>query len=335
MIKKVLRKKKPSEKLPTRITNDTVAEHRERVLAGGRKLKYPLQYTRNKLVRNAILISLAGLVALVGLVWLQLYVFKGTSDLAYRITRAIPLPVAKIDGEFVPYSDYLLYHRTTMAFLESQGSATNGAATANDRVQFQEKQALERAVEAAYVRKLAREANITVSDEQVNEVIEQQRAERGLSYDAYVAAISDGLKWTMDEVRQSIRTALLRREVSFNIDSQAAQTAQKVNTALMAGKSLEEVSADFGSAVDYRPAVVVPKDNSDGGLSTAAAKLDVGETSGSIKTSRGDGYYFITRHESNENELSYSYVKVPLTKFQNDFKSIKDSDKTIYYINLD
>ena len=57
-IKKILpRKKKEAEKLPTRITNDTVAEHREKVLAGGRKLKYPLQYTRRKLVRNTILIS--------------------------------------------------------------------------------------------------------------------------------------------------------------------------------------------------------------------------------------------------------------------------------------
>ena len=56
-IKKVLPgKKKETNNLPTRITNDTVAEHREKVLAGGRKLKYPLQYTKRKLVRNTILI---------------------------------------------------------------------------------------------------------------------------------------------------------------------------------------------------------------------------------------------------------------------------------------
>ena len=37
-----LRRKKEVE-APQRITNDTVTEHRKRVLAGGRKFKYPLQ----------------------------------------------------------------------------------------------------------------------------------------------------------------------------------------------------------------------------------------------------------------------------------------------------
>jgi hypothetical protein len=58
MMKKIFKKKpKQKKELPTRITNDTVAEHREHVLAGGRKLKYPVQYTRSALVRNTIIIS--------------------------------------------------------------------------------------------------------------------------------------------------------------------------------------------------------------------------------------------------------------------------------------
>ena len=121
-IKKVLPgKKKETNNLPTRITNDTVAEHREKVLAGGRKLKYPLQYTKRKLVRNTILISLGALVAFVVLVWVQLYVWRDTSEWAYRVTRVVPVPVAQIDGEYVRYSDYLLYYRSTVAVLENQG----------------------------------------------------------------------------------------------------------------------------------------------------------------------------------------------------------------------
>ena len=47
-MKKLLRKAlgknaPPPPETGGRITNETVAEHRERVLAGGRKFKYPLQ----------------------------------------------------------------------------------------------------------------------------------------------------------------------------------------------------------------------------------------------------------------------------------------------------
>ena len=43
MLKKTTKgKKKDKRSLPSRITNDTVAEHREKVLAGGRKHKYPI-----------------------------------------------------------------------------------------------------------------------------------------------------------------------------------------------------------------------------------------------------------------------------------------------------
>ena len=101
MLKKSAKlKKKDKRSLPSRITNDTVAEHREKVLAGGRKHKYPIQYSKHKLVWNTIFISIAGLIAVIVLLYLQLYVWKDTSDLAYRITKILPLPAGSVEGEF-------------------------------------------------------------------------------------------------------------------------------------------------------------------------------------------------------------------------------------------
>ena len=56
----IRRKKKEQAKVPPRITNETVAEHRERVIAGGRKFKYPIQYARHPLVFNATIIATVG-----------------------------------------------------------------------------------------------------------------------------------------------------------------------------------------------------------------------------------------------------------------------------------
>ena len=138
MLKKTTKgKKKDKRSLPSRITNDTVAEHREKVLAGGRKHKYPIQYSKHKLVWNTVFISIAGLVTVIVLLYLQLYVWKDTSDLAYRITKILPLPAGSVEGEFVRYSDYLLYNRGNMAVLKTQGQDQAG-----DKVAFQRQRAM-------------------------------------------------------------------------------------------------------------------------------------------------------------------------------------------------
>ena len=103
--------KRKKEQAPTRITNETVAEHRERILAGGRKFKYPIQYARHKLVINAILVSVAVAVLLIVIGWWQLYPMQNSSAFMYRLTRVIPVPVAIVDGEHVPYRDYLVQYR--------------------------------------------------------------------------------------------------------------------------------------------------------------------------------------------------------------------------------
>ena len=68
--------KKQPKKLPTRITNDTVAQHREKVLAAGRKHKYPIQYTKRRLVWITMFVSVAILAIFVGLGWAQLYLCR-------------------------------------------------------------------------------------------------------------------------------------------------------------------------------------------------------------------------------------------------------------------
>lgn len=336
MIKKIsnLKKKKEAEKLPARITNDTVAQHREKVLAGGRKLKYPHQYTRRTLVRNAIIIGVGALLLFVAVVGAQLYLLKDTSDWAYRVTRVLPLPVAQIDGEYVKYSDYHLYYRSTVAVLISQGHSVDSLS--NDRMKFQKQQAMDRALEDVYAKKIAQDKNIELpTDQQANERIDQQRKESGLSEGAYATAINDHLHWTMDELRLAMKNTILRQNVAYAVDSEAKKLSDSVEKRISAGEDLKTIAQSYDKSVEFQENVSVPKDNSDGGLSVAASKLEPGKTSKAIKTLAGDGYYFITRLSSDSNTISYSYIRVPLTVFAKDFKATKDSDSTKIFISLD
>ena len=61
---KLKRSKKQPAPAASRITNETIAEHREQILAGGRRFKYPIQYTKHKLIINTVLISMASIILL-------------------------------------------------------------------------------------------------------------------------------------------------------------------------------------------------------------------------------------------------------------------------------
>ncbi len=99
-MKKVFMRKKKQAK-SRRVTTDNLEEHREEVLANGRKFKYPFQYAKHKLVINTIIIGVVALALLVGFGWMQLYKLQNMGDIMYRFTKAIPLSVAKVDGHNV------------------------------------------------------------------------------------------------------------------------------------------------------------------------------------------------------------------------------------------
>src|SRR3979411_3287894 len=87
----------------SRITNETVAEHRERILAGGRKFKYPHHYPKHPIVLITLGIVLLSAASFFGFAFWQLYGAQNTGDFIYRFTQVLPAPVAKIDNRTVLY----------------------------------------------------------------------------------------------------------------------------------------------------------------------------------------------------------------------------------------
>lgn len=321
--------KKQPKKLPTRITNDTVAQHREKVLAAGRKHKYPIQYTKRRLVWITMFVSVAILAIFVGLGWVQLYLWKDTSDIAYRITKILPLPVANIDGENANYSDYLLYHRSSLAVLQTQGQSDQ-----KDKVKFYQNQSINKALEVAYAKRLARENNITVDDNKVQDLIKKQQESSKLSQSAYESVVKDNLHWSMDELKVAMKYTLLKQEVSFRIDKAADDLVSTIQNKVKSGKSLKDIADEMGNKVQSVFNLSVSADNSDGGLTKSATLLAKGKISEPLKTLAGDGYYFVTLNSLEDNTVNYSYVKVPLTEFNNRFNYLKNN-KVKYFISID
>ena len=333
-MKKLLKRSKSKSakktELPSRITNDTVAQHREKVLAAGRKHKYPIQYTKHRLIWVTSFVSLAILIGFVILGWIQLYVWKDTGDISYRIVKILPLPVATVDGETALYRDYLLYHRSTLGILKSQGQFDQ-----RDKVRFYQNQSVERAIEVAYARKLARENNVIVDDNKVNELIRQQRESSKLSESAYESVVNDNLHWSMSDLRIAMQHTLLKQEVAFAIDKTATNIVTQIQDKLKAGKQLTDISQELEGKAQGMFNVTISKDNADGGLTKAAATSSKDVVTGPIKTLAGDGYYFVVLNGTEGTNVNYSYLKVPLTEFTTRFNSLKKNNKITYYISVD
>lgn len=335
-------KKKPVEQAPSRITNETVAEHRERILAGGRKFKYPHQYVRHKLVINTIIISLATLLLVTLAGWLALYKFQNTSEFMYRITRVIPVPVADVDGEAVRYSDYLMRYRSQELWLRDKGQL--GVSKKDDKRQldFFKRQVMDGLEKDIYAQKRARALGITVSDQEVQATIDNNRhtATGEISQEVYDASTKDTLGYSPDEYRHIIRQALLRQKVAFAVDTKASDTKRQVEAALAKKKSrttLQDIQSTLkkkGLAVEFGASGLVPKNNQDGGLSQVAVDLKDGEIADAVKSTTGDGYYFVQRLSGNDRQVSYQYIKVPLTVFAEQFAGIQKQGKIHEHISI-
>lgn len=339
LLNKVRRRGKAEE--PGRITTETIAEHRERMLAGGRRFKYPVQYARHKLVINAILISVGVIILLVAFLGWQLYFIQNTSDFMYRVVKVIPVPVAKVDGQDVRFSDYLMKYRGSIRYLEEKEQINLNSEDGKSQSDFHKQQAMEDSIADAYALKIANEKDITVSDVELEALLKLQRnSSDGLTSEAsYDAVILDYYGWSPEEYRHVMRGKLLRQKVTYAVDTAAKKASVEVGKLITDGsadlkKIVETYNAGNGIQVAYGALDWVPRTNQDGGLTATATQLNKGGISSVVKSTTGDGYYFIKLIDINDTQVNYEYIHIPLSAFAKQVANLKGTGKVTHYITI-
>lgn len=342
-MKKLVNKirRKPEQEESTRITTETIAEHREKVLAGGRRFKYPVQYARHKLVFNAILIGVAVIILFIVFLWWQLYSVQNTSDFMYRVTKVLPVSVARIDGERVRYSDYLMKYRSSIHYLQEKEQVNLNSEDGKRQSDFVKQQAMEDALADAYAMKLAKENAVAVTDADLETFLQQQRnsADGQVSQRTYDAVILDYYGWSPEEYRHAMKAKLLRQKVAYAVDKQAEATADRI-AELVTGNNVNlksiaaKINTEDGAQVTFAAQGWVPANNQDGGLAVAAAALKKGSVSSVIASTNGDGYYFVKLVDRNDTQVNYEYIHIPLTAFEQQLQAIRNADTTKVHITI-
>ena len=315
---------------------EKVEERREDVLARGRKFKYPLQWTKHRVVVNTILIAVVTLAILVTSGWLALYQFGDTSEMLFRVTKILPVPVANIDGESVKFSDYLMFYRSGITAVERQDgqSVTEGDIDIL-RAQYK-RMALNSAEEYTYAAKLARELNITVTNEEIQNEFNRHLSIGGAerSEAGFMKIIEENFGLSREEYDRMIYLTLLKAKVETGIDTNANNLASQIENMLAEnGGSYSAVAAALGDAIEYQETGgMVSNQNIDGGRAAEAFKLEAGGQSGKFVSMNGDGYYFVKLIGKTDTEVDFVSIKVPFTEFDKRIGELRENGGVVEYI---
>ena len=337
--KKILKKSNTQETQVAKITNTTLEEQRKEILNKGKKFKYPVQYSKNRLVGNALIIALVILITGSGLLWYQLYKAQNTGEFIYRFTTVIPFPVANVDGENALYRDYLMEYRANMQIANAKKDEIESANNVKALSVLNKNKAMKNAIANAYAQKKAREMGISVSEKEIDEAFDAQRKTQNteLTESALYKIAADNYGLSPSEYRRMfIELPLLRRKVTAEIDKNAATTRDEVVKYLNDNSNdFSRAAEQFGDKIEYNKPGKVRKTNIDGGRSKVASQLNVGEVSKPFISNAGDGYYIVKLIEKNDNEISYESIKIKFTEFNSQLEKLEKEGKVKKYIKVD
>jgi hypothetical protein len=275
-----------------RITNETVAEHREEVLSSARKYIYPLQHSRGRIIKISTILFVTAIVVFFAYCGLALYKLRSSSTFIYEVTRVLPFPVAKAGSSFVSYENYLFELRHLTHYYEIQQKEDLNGKDKQHLVALRQ-ESLQKVIDDAYTKKLADQNHLSVSNREVNDQITLLKNQNRLGTNDQMLA--DVLKeywgWSFSDFRRELKMELLQQKVVAHLDSATQARAQNALAQIQSGQ-------DFGAVAGASSDDVATKANGGqyGGLISknnrnvppqvvdALFKLQPGQASGIINT---------------------------------------------------
>lgn len=339
----VSRKEKKSireDGLP-KITNDTVAEHREEVLASARKYIYPLQHSRHRIVIISVSIFVVALTVFLTYTLLALYKFHATSTFVYRITQVLPLPVARADSNFVAYENYLFEVRRYMHYYTTQQDIDFSSKSGKEQLADYQRRALDSVIDDAYVKQLAKKHGVSVSRGEVNDQINLLKSQNRLggSNQVFEDVLKEFWNWSIDDFRRELRQQLLAQKVVSKLDTETHKNAEAALGQLQGGAdfatvaktlSEDEVSkasgGEYGFMIERTNRDIQPK------VLEEIFRLQPGQTSGIIETPLG--LEIVKVYENNGGKVRAAHIFFSFEGIAKYLEPLKRENPPSRYIRL-
>lgn len=324
------------------VTNKTVEEHRSEIIGKARKYIYPTRTKRHIVVVSTSII-LAAIVIFLVVCGFLLYKFQNTSTFIYRVTQIVPFPVARADGHFVSYENYLfeIRHYTHYYHYRNQQPVDFSSQSGQDQLNHYKHQALSQVVDYAYAKQLAQQHNISVTSQEVDQKLNDIR-ERGLlgrSEQQLQEVLEQTFGWSLSDYRRELAQELLLQKISSVLDVSAHQKAQLVLNDLGHGTSFADLAAKYsddkstaGNGGQYPELITDKTTDLPPELVAAAFSLKPGQTSGVIDT--GYSLEIIQLVAQKGDQLQLAHIQINLEPASYYIKPLEQKSPPTYYITL-
>ncbi len=228
-----------------RITNDTVADHREEVLSSARKYIYPLQHSKHHVVRTSLVLFSLVILGFFAATGLSLYKFQSTGGFIYDVTRIIPFPIAKVGPAWVSYESYLFELRRNMHYYQSQQQANFSTKDGQTQLTRLKQQAITQSIHDTYIKQLASQNSVSVSDQAVTNQLDLVRHENrlGNSDRVFREVLNEFWGWHEADFRRELKQQLLEQAVVTKLDTSAKTRATAALAQLKGGADFAKLAA--------------------------------------------------------------------------------------------
>ncbi|MBC7581817.1 SurA N-terminal domain-containing protein [Aeromicrobium sp.] len=279
-----------------RITNETVAEHREEVLSSARKYIYPLSHSKRRVIVITSVLLTVAVFGFIGYCVTALYKTQSTGTFTYGVTQVIPFPVAKAGKSWVSYESYLFELRHTMHYYETQQHENFDSKSGKKHLTELKRQALAQVISDAYTKQLAKQQDVSISTAEVNDQVTLVRSQNRLGSNDQVfrSVLNEFWGWTVNDFERELREQLLAQKVTAKLNTGADTRAQSALRSLNSGtdfatlaKQVSEDAPTKASGGDY--GISIDKSNRDIApqVSNELFQLPVGKYSDVINASYG------------------------------------------------
>jgi hypothetical protein len=341
-----LRKKKPEDSLQQaiqgipRITNETVAEHREEVLSSARKYIYPLQHSAHRVVIISISLLVAVIVGFFVYCMLALYKFHDSSTFLYRVTQVIPFPVAKAGPRYVAYENYLFELRHYVHYYQTQQRVDFNSESGKQQLAEFRKRAMDIVVNDAYVKQVADKHDISVSDRELDDAIRLVRNQNRLGSNDQV--FEDVLKefwgWSVGDFKRELRQQMLAQKVVSTLDTETQAKAKEAYAKLQNGADFAAIAKEYSEDVttkenggDYGFAISQSDRDLPPQVIDALFRLKAGETSDIINT--GSSLEIVKVNDISGDKVRASHIVFAFEPIGTYIDPLKEDSKPRYFIS--
>ncbi|MCA9331742.1 peptidylprolyl isomerase [Candidatus Saccharibacteria bacterium] len=346
-IKKLL-DKRPRRKQGTdirdnapRITNETVAAHREEVLGTARKYIYPLQHSKHRIVLISTGLFIVTVVVFFTYATLALYKFQTNSTFLYRVTQVLPFPIARSGGRFVSYENYLFELRHYTHYYENQLDTDFSDPKNAPQLEDFKRRALDKVVNDAYVKLLAQQHNISVSSQEVDDQITIVRNQNRLGGNEQVFedVLKDYWGWSVGDFKRSLHQELLAQKVASTLDTATKTKAETAIRELRKGAKFADVAKKYSDDKRTKdnggemPGLVERTDRDLSAQTTDALfKLKKGQTSELVNT--GYALEILKNLDTEGDKIKAAHILFQFKDISEYINDLKDKKGTRLYISL-